>query len=385
MKRNRRITRALSLALVFGLLAGGCASSDPAPANEGSAPPKGTGTPALPAVSAGALEGFSEESKAYLEGKDFSGQTLVVGVWGGDYEEIIRDVVIPPLEAQGAEVQLLLGGAGDRLAKLYAEKSSPSMDVAYINVHTAPQAVTDGVAEAADKSLPVYADLYDFAKEAGGYGAAIAPVGIQYNKDVFSEPPTWEDLFQPEYAGKIAFPTWPSTGSDALLGIVGRMLGGDEHDTDAIIQKLQELKPVPLVYTSNDELAQYISQGLVVAAPNQSSYAEALNEQYDNLGFVLPSEPCSVLAMDTIVITEGTKNRDLALAYVQLALDPKTQTVFAEKAYFSPTNSKVTLSDSVSEKVVDGEEVASLINLDWPFIVQIRKELTERWNKDLLE
>ena len=142
---------------------------------------------------------------------------------------------LPMKAARPGRVPMPLGGAGDRLTKLYAEKGRPSMDVAYINVHTAPQAVTDGVAEAADKSLPVYADLYDFAKEAGGYGAAIAPVGIQYNKDVFSEPPTWEDLFQPEYAGKIAFPTWPSTGSDALLGIVGRMLGGDEHDTLSLI------------------------------------------------------------------------------------------------------------------------------------------------------
>lgn len=379
MKSRAFIAKILVLSLILAFWATGCA---PDPDTSGDTPQTGqtdqTDTPAL--------EGYSEETIAYLEGKDFSGQTLVVGVWGGDYEEIIREYVIPPLEAQGAEVQLLLGGAGDRLAKIYAEKGSPSMDVAYINVHTAAQAITDGVAEPAEESLPVYDDLYDFAKEAGGYGAAIAPVGIQYNKDVFSEPPTWEDLFSGEYAGKVAFPTWPSTGSDALLGIVGRMLGGDEHDTDAIVTKLKELTPIPLVYTSNDELAQYMSQGLVVAAPNQSSYAQALNEQYDNLGFVLPDDPCSVLAMDTIVITAGTQNRDLALAYVQVALDAKTQAAFAEKTYFGPTNSTVTISDEVADKVVCGaDEVASLINLDWPFIVQARKDLTETWNKELLE
>ena len=372
MKKRVHIARALATTLIFGVLMSGCSQQ------QGSDPAGGSG-------GANALDGFSEETKAYLEGKDFSGQTLVVGVWGGDYEEIIRDVVIPPLEAQGAEVQLLLGGAGDRLAKLYAEKGNPSMDVAYINLNTAPQAISDGVAEPADESLPMYDDLYDFAKEVGGYGAAVAPVGIQYNTDVFSEPPTWEELFQPEYAGKVAFPVWPSTGSDTMLGVVGRMLGGDEHDTDAIIEKLKELKPVPLVYTSNDELAQYMSQGIVVAAPNQSSYAQALNEQYDNLGFVLPEEPCSVLVMDTIVIPEGCKNRDLALAYIQLALDAKTQSAFAEKAYFGPTNSTVELPAEVSEKVVDGDEVESLINLDWTFINQARKDLTETWNKELIE
>lgn len=332
------------------------------------------------------MEGFSQETIDYLADKDFSGQTLVVGVWGGDYEEIIREIVIPPLEDKGASIQLLLGGAGDRLAKLYAEKSNPSMDVAYINIHTAQQAVTDGVIEVADESLPVYDDLYDFAKTQGGYGAAIAPVGIQYNKDVFEEPPTWEDLFQPEYAGKIAFPVWPSTGSDTLLGVVGRMLGGDEHDTDAIIEKLKELKPVPLVYTSNDELAQYMSQGIVVAAPNQSSYAQALNDQYENLGFTLPEEPGSMLIMDILAIVEGCQNRELALAYTQLALDAKTQRAFAEKAYFGPTNQNTELSEEVADKVIYGEEqVSKLVELDWPFIVQARKDLTEQWNKELIE
>lgn len=379
MKHKTLIASILVFSLLFALFATGCGSGGDNSATDDS---QQSGQDAVNP----ALEGYSEETIAYLEGKDFSGQTLVVGVWGGDYEEVIREYVIPPLEAQGAEVQLLLGGAGDRLSKIYAEKGNPSMDVAYINVHTAEQAIIDGVAEPAEETLPVYDDLYDFAKGAGGYGAAIAPVGIQYNKDVFPEPPTWEDLFSGEYAGKIAFPTWPSTGSDALLGIVGRMLGGDEHDTDAIVEKLKELTPIPLVYTSNDELAQYMSQGMVVAAPNQSAYAYALNEQYDNLGFVIPDDPCSILAMDTIVITEGTKNRDLALAYVQVALDAKVQAAFAEKTYFGPTNSTVTISDEVADKVVCGpDEVASLINLDWPFIVQVRKDLTEIWNKELLE
>ena len=371
MKNKKFAAKVLSLTMAFGILVTGCAQQQASGGSQGN--------------TADALEGFSEKTKAYLEGKDFSGQTLVVGTWGGDYEEIIRDVVIPPLEAMGAEVQLMLGGAGDRLAKIYAEKGNPTMDVAYLNVHTAPQAIADGVAEPADQSLPVYDELYDFAKEAGGYGAAVAPVGIQYNKDVFPEPPTWEQVISSEYAGKVAFPTWPSTGGDALLGIVGRMLGGDEHDTEAIFNKLKELKPVPLVITSNDELAQYLTQGIVVAAPNTISYSHALNEQYDNLGFVLPEEPCSVLAMDTIVITEGCKNRDLALAYIQLALDAKTQTAFAEVSYFGPTNSTVVLSEEVSAKVVDGDEVKSLINLDWDFVNQARKDLTVTWNKEIIE
>ncbi len=334
----------------------------------------------------GALEGFSEETIAYLADKDFSGQTLIVGVWGGDYERIIQETVIPALETTGASVELLLGGAGDRTAKLYAEMGNPTMDVAYINIHTAAQGAIDGVVEAPDPSLPVYDDLYDFALNEGGYGAAVGPIGIQYSTDAFPEPPTWEDLWAPEYKGKIAFPVWPGTGGDALLGIVGRMEGGDEHDVDVVFEKLAELKPVPLVFTSNDELAQYMQQGLVVAAPNTSAYAEVLSDQYDNIDFVFPEEPGTILAMDVLSIVEGAPNRDLALAYAQVALDPKVQTIFAEEAYFGPTNSLVELDEETADRVIYGEEeVSSLIELDWPFVIEARQEYTERWNRELIE
>ncbi len=395
MKRFKTVSLAVSVILCVSMLAG-CggntkeassstpASSAPASSAPTSAAPEKSTTPAQTVSKT--MEGLSEETIAYLDGKDFKGQTLVVGVWGGDYEAILRETVIPVLEEKGARIELLLGGAGDRVAKLYAEKSNPSMDIAYINIHTAAQGVVDGIVEKADSSLPVYKDLYDYAKESGGYGAAVSPVGIQYNKDAFPTPPTWEDLFRPEFKGKIAFPTFPSTGGDALLGVIGRMLGGDEHDTDKVIEKLKELKPVPLVYTSNDELGQYMDQGIVVAAANISSYAQALSDRYSNVGFVFTEVPGSVIAMDVLCIVSGTKNRDLALAYTQVALDPRTQTAFAEKAYFGPTNSKVKLSSEVSAKVIDTpDEVKDLLQLDWPFIVQARKDLAEKWNKELIE
>ena len=50
---------------------------------------------------------YDQQTCDYLEGKDFSGQTLVVGVWGGTIEEIVRTWVIPPLEAHGGTVELL--------------------------------------------------------------------------------------------------------------------------------------------------------------------------------------------------------------------------------------------------------------------------------------
>ncbi len=327
---------------------------------------------------------FDKQTCEFLKGKDFSGQTLVVGVWGGDIEKMLREIVIPPLEARGARVELLLGGAGDRLAKIYAEKDNPTMDIAYINIHTAAQAVQDGVVESASDEIPVYADLYDFAKP-NGYGMSITGVGILYNKSTFSSPPEWADLWKPEYKGKIAFPTFPSTGADAMMAVAGRLEGGDEHDTDVVFNKIAQLKPVPMVFTSNDELNLMMDKGDIVAAPQLSAYAWAGVDQYESLGFSWPKDPGPMLAMDVLCIVKGTKNRDLALAWTQIALSPKTQQAYAERIYFGPTNSKVQISGDLTERVIYGQErLDSLLKPDYPYIAKIRKDLVERWNKEII-
>jgi putative spermidine/putrescine transport system substrate-binding protein len=328
---------------------------------------------------------FDEQTCQFLEGKDFSGQTLVVGVWGGVIEEILREIVIPPLEARGATVELLLGGTGDRLAKIYAERGNPTMDVAYLNIYEAPQAMADGVTEAPSSDVPAYDDLYPLAQK-GGYGVSFMGLGIAYNVEAFDSPPEWADLWKPEYVGKIAFPTYPGSESDGILAVAGRLAGADEHDADAAFAKLAELKPVPLTYTNLDELFLLMEKGDVVAAPVISGYAWTYKDRGLPIDFSWPTDPGPVKMMDVMTIVEGTPNRELALAWAQLALSPRTQEAYAEQIYFGPTNSAVELEDQqVIDRVIYGQEqVDQLVDLDWAYIIEQRPEWTERWNMEIV-
>ena len=116
---KKRYLLMLVLAIIVVIIAA-CTGAVPAPSTGGEE--------AAPAAAGEEMPcDFDQQTCDFLKGKDFSGQTLVVGVWGGVIEEILRDIVIPPLEARGATVELLLGGTGDRLAKIYAEKGNPTM------------------------------------------------------------------------------------------------------------------------------------------------------------------------------------------------------------------------------------------------------------------
>jgi putative spermidine/putrescine transport system substrate-binding protein len=384
MSTKRQMIFVLVLVTLLLAMAQCGPTAAPAAGPTAEAPAAGT-TAEAPAAAEPACD-FDQATCDFLKGKDFTGQTLVVGVWGGVIEEILRDVVIPPLEARGAKVELLLGGTGDRMAKIYAEKGNPTMDIAYLNIYEAPQAVRDGVAEAGTDEVPAAKELYPLARKDTCYGMSFMGLGIAYNKDAFPTPPEWADLWKPEYKGKIAFPVYPGSEGDGFLSIAGRLAGKDEHDADAAFGKLAELKPVPMTFTSLDEVFMLMDKGDVVAAPMISGYAWTYKEKGLNVDFSWPTNPGPVQMMDTLCIVKDTKYRDLALAYTQLALSQKTQTEYANRIFFGPTNSKVTLSDDVAGKVVYGEDqVNQLVSLDWEYIIQQRPEWTERWNKELLE
>lgn len=328
----------------------------------------------------------SDVSKNGEQKKDFSNKTLVVGTWGGVYEETLKEYVVKPLEQEtGCKVELIIGGTGERRARIYAEKGNPTIDVAFLNIYESKQAIEDGVAEDVDPTIPNFSDLYPVAQQ-GGYGMSLIGVGIAYSKDHVTEPPKeWKDLWRPEYKGKIAFQPYPSFEDDSFISVSAKIWGKDEYDTDAAFEKIAELKPVGMVIPSWDECFNEMKNGNILAAPIISSYAYKFKAKGLPIDFAWPTDPGAVLGKDTIVITKGTKNPELAKLFVSKCLSPEVQQAFAEKLFFGPTNKKVKLSEEVATTVVYGEEkVKTLTTLDWDFILTQLATRTERWNREIL-
>jgi putative spermidine/putrescine transport system substrate-binding protein len=324
---------------------------------------------------------WDEQTCEFLKGKDFGGRTLVVGVWGGDIERIYREQVIPEIEKHNGRVELLLGGTGDRTAKIYAERGNPTMDVAYLNMYEAAQGVADGVLEPPSNAVPAYGDLYPQAQQ-GGYGMSFGGIGIAYNPDFFETPPDWEDLWNPEFNGKIGVATFPGADGEALLAVAGYLAGANEEDADAMFTKMAELKPLGMVYTNLDEVFMLMDKGDIVAAPMISGYAWTYIDRGMNITFSWPKNPGTIQLMDTLTIVKDTKNQDMAYAWAQLSLSPRVQKEFAS-IYFGPTNSKVTLEGLEAERCIWGDKVASLLRLS-TYITDNRDTLTNRWNREIL-
>lgn len=97
--------------------------------------------------------GFSRSAVAQPK----PGDELVVGIWGGAQERIVKEHVEKPLvERYGCKVSYVLGGTVERRARAYAERGRPSFDVIYLNIFESRKAVRDGVTQAPTPAVGNY-------------------------------------------------------------------------------------------------------------------------------------------------------------------------------------------------------------------------------------
>lgn len=83
--------------------------------------------------------------------KPYAGQSLVVQVWGGTYEETLRQYVIPAFEeSTGAKVEVVSGAAP--LSQLATEGNNASIDVLHVDTFEVVQGTDMDVLETLDTS-----------------------------------------------------------------------------------------------------------------------------------------------------------------------------------------------------------------------------------------
>jgi len=312
------------------------------------------------------------------------GDELVVGIWGGAQEAIVKEFVEPAIvEKYGCKVSYVLGGTGDRRAVAYAERGRPSFDVIYLNIFESRQAVADGVTQPPSEAVPNYEYLYPAARK-GGYGVAFNPCTIVYDKTKASKPVTsWKDMWNPEWKGRIAWPV--GVGAEGIAGLVmaARVWGGSESDMEPGFAKIQDLKPFPAINSSQAQLFEMFDQGLCDMSVEFGSFTRTYAETRNpNIAIADPVEG-QALTMNVACITEGTRNQVLAEEWVNLHLSEPCMLAYAEKIYYSPTVSNITVPEALKPKLVLGDDVAKLVDFDWDTIIANKDKWQARFDREI--
>lgn len=312
---------------------------------------------------------------------------LVVGAYGGEFEDKLRESFINDFEKEhNCQVLFESGVSSETTAKLIAQKADPQMDVVILDIGDKIVAEKEGLlAKISEEDVPNMKNLYDIAKDPNGYGPVMTfdVLILAYNTNYIKETPTsWNEMWKPEYKNKInLFSMQIVIGYDVLI-MAAMLKGGGIYNLEPGWEYLEELKPnVNGIVTSAAMTLPAVATGEIWLLPFWNARTQLNIDEGAPIGAAFPKEG-GFVQMNTISIVKNCKHLDLAKKFVNTALSEKAQKRFAELMYYGPTNKNVKLSTEVAERTVYGPEaVAKLLVVDIDYVNKHRAEWVERFNQ----
>lgn len=307
---------------------------------------------------------------------------LVVGSFGGAYDEFLAEATKTFETENNVKVTLLPGGASVSIPRA----RNGEIDAIIIGKTDLMRMQLEGLLAPLDPELvPNLATLYPQA-EISKYGvvANFGAYALAYNTDHITEPPTsWADLADPKYAGRVSLRPFTVESVD-LIVMLAKAQGGDERHPDAGFAKMAEIAknvrtwegkhPGILELFRNDEI------DLAVWSDGRIAWAAAEGAP---VAGTIPKEGFSPLA-SSIGVVAGTDQMELAQKYMNFLLGEEASVALARNLHYFPTNKTVVLPEGTDTGFVTKDTVDDIVNNDWAYLVTVYDQWEERFNKEVV-
>jgi putative spermidine/putrescine transport system substrate-binding protein len=317
--------------------------------------------------------------------------TLYVGAFGGSFEQLLREKVIPPFEkANNVRVVVVPGDSTTTMARLQAQKGKESLDVVFLDDGPMYQAIQLGFCDTLTDA-PVYQNLYDVARFKTNKAVTIGldATGLVYNERLFAAkgwaPPTsWHDLADPRYKGKVEFPTISNGYGLQTLIVLARLNGGNEKEIQPGFETVKSsIAPNVLSFDpSPGKISELFQTDSIALAAWGDGRSQALRNQGVPVKFVAPKEGAVVMGLSMCPVKHDEPN-ELAQKFVQFSLSPDIQALYAEEEGVAPVNKQTQLPPAVASRVPGPGAVANMLKVDWDVVNDKRATWTQQWNRDV--
>lgn len=308
---------------------------------------------------------------------------LIVGSFGGAYNEILAEVTKTFEAENNVKVTLLPGGANAALPRA----RNGEIDMVVTGMPDLMRLQREEVLAPFDPALvPNYAKLYPQAQISDAVAVAnFAARALAYNTDNIKEPPTsWEDMADPKHAGRVALHSFTVESVD-LIVMLARNAGGDERNPDAGFAKMAEIGKNTRVFEDNHagrlELFRNNEIDFAVWADGRIAWAAG---EGAHVSGVIPKEGFSPLA-SAVGIVKTTKNMELAQKYANFMLDDAAGIALASQLHYFPTKMDTVLPEGVTTGYVNAQSIQSLVMNDWAYLVTVYDAWQERFNREVVQ
>lgn len=315
-------------------------------------------------------------------------QELVVGIFGGSFAEDSKTCHIGEFEKKtGAKVALKMGSSSQFAAAIRATGGKSDFDVVYIDNSLATQLKNEKLLEVIDRAKLANAKEISpraFDKDNQYVVFMTGGTVIVYDTKQVKTPPTsWNDLYKPEFAGKLAIGDISGTSGSQLLLALNKMKGGTLENMDAGFAAIKPLaKNSVTLYTQADQIVSLFERGEIAVAVWYPDRAGSAIDKGLPLAVAYPKEG-AVGILPALVIPKGAKNPALALKYIDEVLSRQGQTCFAERKYAGPVNTQVKLSDKAARIVPNGPTFEAMWFPDPDQVIKGLPEWTRRWQREV--
>lgn len=174
-------------------------------------------------------------------------------------------------------------------------------------------------------------------------------VGIIYNtKMVEGTPDSWELMWDERYSGKILNFNNPRDAFGTAMYKLGIDVNSTSaSDWDAAYEALKAQKPLVQSYVM-DEIFNKMKSGSAAIAPYYAGDFLTMYDDNHDLAFYYPREGTNVF-VDAMCVPKGTKNKDIAEAYINFMLSEEAAVANAEYIGYASPNTLVRESAEYAE------------------------------------
>ena len=317
-------------------------------------------------------------------------ESVVATTYPGSFDEAFKAVVGPAFaKTTGASVNFTPLLAIDQVAKIQAARANPPFDVVLFDEGPLISAIKADVLEKFPVSASAaLADIPDAFKHPDGYAPVVTcqVIGIAYNpKKLKTLPTSWDDLWKPEYKGRVGITGMGSSLGTAFMVDIAKLKGGSDTDIEPAFKAMEALLPnVGAIAQSPGALAALFQQGEIDIAFNYFNNVELLRSKGVDVDFAIPSTGAIIIRTSAQLVKNARAGK-LAEAYLELILREDVQKgLEASPWVMMPTNKKVAFTGANLKLAKSLDDlIAKNKVLDWTRFQHLRAGWITRFTKDV--
>jgi putative spermidine/putrescine transport system substrate-binding protein len=310
---------------------------------------------------------------------------VVVGTWGGDYQDLLKiNIEEPLIKPRGIETLYDVATAPPRKTKLLAERVSRrgTFDVACLSdidmFEMSQQNLFDPPTE---QLVPNMRNVIPALRKSYALPHIYSGKVILYNPDRMNPAPkSYNDLWDPRWRGRIGFADGLYMQVIESAAIIN---GGSPTNFEPAKAKLMELKRLePRVYPSNEALAAALKSEEVWATIMWLARGFMWKKGGLNITHAVPEEGATPIVFDKAV-PRNAPNKANGWVWMNAMLEPKAQLGFADRMGYVPTVTNAEMPAELAREIsFTPAQQERFIQPNYEYIAQNNASLLEWWTRE---